>query len=69
MAQHLANIFGTEKDRVNCPFYFKIGYVMWPRPAPVLHRENCIVRIRVCFVLILRISFYNLVPYGASIRP
>ena len=27
MAQHLANIFGTEKDRVNCPFYFKIGYV------------------------------------------
>lgn len=25
MAQHLATIFGTEKDRVNCPFYFKIG--------------------------------------------
>jgi len=25
MAEHLANIFGTEKDRVNCPFYFKIG--------------------------------------------
>lgn len=25
MAQHLASIFGTEKDRVNCPFYFKIG--------------------------------------------
>jgi hypothetical protein len=38
MAQHLATIFGTEKDRVNCPFYFKIGYVylyvyycLWPR--------------------------------------
>lgn len=27
MAEHLASIFGTEKDRVNCPFYFKIGYV------------------------------------------
>lgn len=27
MADHLASIFGTEKDRVNCPFYFKIGYV------------------------------------------
>ncbi|XP_057548289.1 splicing factor U2af small subunit B-like [Amaranthus tricolor] len=24
-AGHLASIFGTEKDRVNCPFYFKIG--------------------------------------------
>ncbi|GAB2300497.1 hypothetical protein Dimus_034541 [Dionaea muscipula] len=25
MAEHLASIHGTEKDRVNCPFYFKIG--------------------------------------------
>jgi len=25
MAEHLARIFGTEEDRVNCPFYFKIG--------------------------------------------
>ncbi|KAK1259023.1 Splicing factor U2af small subunit B [Acorus gramineus] len=25
MAEHLASILGTEKDRVNCPFYFKIG--------------------------------------------
>eukprot|EP00898_Chlorokybus_atmophyticus_P002324 jgi/Chlat1/3092/Chrsp21S03338 len=25
MAEHLASIFGTEKDRVNCPFYFKMG--------------------------------------------
>ncbi|KAK9836330.1 hypothetical protein WJX81_006159 [Elliptochloris bilobata] len=25
MAEKLASIFGTEKDRVNCPFYFKIG--------------------------------------------
>ncbi|KAJ8568439.1 hypothetical protein K7X08_027972 [Anisodus acutangulus] len=24
MAEHLASILGTEKDRVNCPFYFKI---------------------------------------------
>lgn len=24
-ATRLAEIFGTEKDRVNCPFYFKIG--------------------------------------------
>ncbi|XP_063714017.1 splicing factor U2AF 35 kDa subunit-like [Symsagittifera roscoffensis] len=25
MAEHLASIFGTEKDKVNCSFYFKIG--------------------------------------------
>lgn len=25
MAQHLARIHGTEEDRINCPFYFKIG--------------------------------------------
>lgn len=25
MAEHLASIFGTERDKVNCPFYFKIG--------------------------------------------
>nr|KJB09016.1 hypothetical protein B456_001G119200 [Gossypium raimondii] len=25
MAEHLASIFGTKKDRVNCPFYFKIS--------------------------------------------
>ena len=25
MADHLARIFGTEEDRVNCPFFFKIG--------------------------------------------
>lgn len=25
MAEHLASIYGTEKDRINCPFYYKIG--------------------------------------------
>mmetsp|Transcript_20459 Transcript_20459/g.50203 ORF Transcript_20459/g.50203 Transcript_20459/m.50203 type:complete len:209 (+) Transcript_20459:797-1423(+) len=25
MAEHLASIHGTEKDRINCPFYYKIG--------------------------------------------
>ncbi len=25
MADYLASIFGTEKDKVNCSFYFKIG--------------------------------------------
>ena len=25
MASHLAKIHGTEEDKVNCPFYYKIG--------------------------------------------
>ena len=25
MAEHLAKIFGTEEDKVNCSFYLKIG--------------------------------------------
>jgi splicing factor U2AF 35 kDa subunit len=25
MADHLARIFGTEEDKVNCPFFYKIG--------------------------------------------
>ncbi|KAI8839890.1 hypothetical protein BC829DRAFT_403642 [Chytridium lagenaria] len=27
MADHLASIYGTEKDKVNCSFYFKIGSI------------------------------------------
>ena len=26
MAEELARTFGTEADKVNCPFYFKIGF-------------------------------------------
>ncbi|CAI0408119.1 unnamed protein product [Linum tenue] len=33
MAEHLASIFGTEKDRVNCPFYFKIGACRHTKPS------------------------------------
>ena len=25
MAEKLARLYGTEEDKVNCPFYFKIG--------------------------------------------
>lgn len=28
MAEYLAAIFGTEKDRVNCSLYFKIKHVV-----------------------------------------
>ena len=33
MAVHLASIYGTEKDRVNCPFYFKVRVSATPPPA------------------------------------
>lgn len=34
MADYLASIFGTEKDKVNCSFYFKIGACR--------HGEKCV---------------------------
>lgn len=47
MAEHLASIFGTEKDRVNCPFYFKIGCVAsvkraWPACLPSRQRQRAL---------------------------
>ena len=33
MAHHLASIYGTEKDRVNCPFYFKVRIFTTSSPA------------------------------------
>lgn len=33
MAEHLSRIIGTEEDKVNCPFYFKIGACR--------HGDNC----------------------------
>ena len=35
MAEHLASIFGTEKDRVNCPFYFKVRARIAPPPRAI----------------------------------
>lgn len=41
MAEHLASIFGTEKDRVNCPFYFKVrARVASRRPPPFPSRTR-----------------------------
>ncbi|KAI6685267.1 hypothetical protein NL676_031180 [Syzygium grande] len=42
MAEHLASIFGTEKDRVNCPFYFKIGACRHGDRCSRLHTEPSI---------------------------
>ena len=39
MAEHLASIFGTEKDRVNCPFYFKIGACRHGERCSRLHNK------------------------------
>lgn len=27
-AEYLASIYGTEKDKVNCSFYFKVNYLI-----------------------------------------
>jgi len=63
MAQHLANIFGTEKDRVNCPFYFKIGYVIWPNPASLVNGE-----IALFAAVFVRIKNISILAYHGSIR-
>jgi len=39
MARHLAEIFCTEKDRVNCPFYFKIGACRFGERCSRLHNK------------------------------
>jgi splicing factor U2AF subunit len=39
MAQHLQTIYGTEQDRVNCPFYFKIGACTYGERCSRLHNK------------------------------
>jgi len=39
MAVLLASIFGTEKDKVNCPFYFKIGACRHGERCTRLHNK------------------------------
>jgi len=39
MAFHLQNIYGTEQDRVNCPFYFKIGACTYGERCSRLHNK------------------------------
>jgi len=39
MAFHLQFIYGTEQDRVNCPFYFKIGACTYGERCSRLHNK------------------------------
>lgn len=39
MAEYLASIFGTEKDKVNCSFYFKIGACRHGEGCSRLHNK------------------------------
>jgi splicing factor U2AF subunit len=39
MAKHLARIHGTEEDKVNCPFYFKIGACRHSERCSRLHHK------------------------------
>ncbi|XP_061957618.1 splicing factor U2af small subunit A-like [Populus nigra] len=43
-AERLASIFGTEKDRVNCPFYFKIRACRHGDRCSRLHTKPSISR-------------------------
>lgn len=39
MAEHLARIYGTEDDRVNCPFYLKIGTCRYMGKCKRIHHK------------------------------
>ena len=39
MADYLASIFGTEKDKVNCSFFFKIGACRHGEHCSKLHNK------------------------------
>jgi splicing factor U2AF 35 kDa subunit len=38
-AEHLADIYGTEKDKVNCSFYWKIGACRHQSKCSKLHNK------------------------------
>jgi len=39
MALHLVKLYGTEQDRVNCPFYYKIGACTYGERCSRLHNK------------------------------
>eukprot|EP01128_Nolandella_sp_AFSM9_P004400 TRINITY_DN1968_c0_g1_i1.p1 TRINITY_DN1968_c0_g1~~TRINITY_DN1968_c0_g1_i1.p1 ORF type:complete len:348 (-),score=80.49 TRINITY_DN1968_c0_g1_i1:330-1235(-) len=39
MAEHLLSLYGSEQDRVNCPFYFKIGACRHGERCSRLHNK------------------------------
>ena len=55
MAEHLASIFGTEKDKVNCSFYFKIGACRHGDRCSRIHNKPTFSQ---TVVLQVRISFF-----------
>jgi splicing factor U2AF subunit len=44
MADRLARIFGTEEDKVNCPFYFKIGACRHGDTCTRLHNKPIVAQ-------------------------
>lgn len=46
MAEYLASIFGTEKDKVNCSFYFKIGACRHGDRCSRLHNKPTFSQVR-----------------------
>ena len=60
MAEYLASIFGTEKDKVNCSFYFKIGACRHGDRCSRIHNKpsfsQTIVLQVILWITLLRIS-------------
>ncbi|VDO58291.1 unnamed protein product [Schistosoma margrebowiei] len=59
MAEYLASIFGTEKDKVNCSFYFKIGACRHGEQCSRLHNKPSASWITILPELLVKIFFYS----------
>ncbi|CAK9303470.1 unnamed protein product [Gordionus sp. m RMFG-2023] len=63
MAEYLASIFGTEKDKVNCSFYFKIGACRHGDKCSRIHNKPTFSQ------TVLMTNLYLNPQHAASINP
>jgi splicing factor U2AF 35 kDa subunit len=61
MAKHLARIHGTEEDKVNCPFYFKIGACRHEDRCSRLHHKPAFSQ-----TILLKHMYKNPNPVGVA---
>jgi splicing factor U2AF subunit len=72
MAQHLARIHGTEEDKVNCPFYFKIGACRHSDRCSRLHHRpafSCTLLIKHLYRHPIRQAELNAASLGIATPP
>ncbi|XP_065907049.1 splicing factor U2AF 35 kDa subunit-like isoform X3 [Dysidea avara] len=66
MADYLASIFGTEKDKVNCSFYFKIGACRHGERCSRIHNKPTFSQTILMQNLYLNPNNSTVNPYGTK---